>query len=294
MERHDLAWAAGFFDGEGWASFQARACRAQINQADPHGIPQVLAKFQRIVGVGRIAGPEVNEGKIDLYHWVVSSRADVARVAEVIGPWLGPVKRAELEHALGLPLAPMIWPGSSSEELAWAGGFFDGEGSTYLLKHRTHLGHRVPVVDVPQSGPDEVPIVLTRLHAAFDGVGSISGPRKYRWADQPVSRWRASSLAGVQLVLHRLWPFVGSVKREQARHVLMVVNSQPDLPRGNPAFGQPGARFCRHGHDKVAARVRPYRNRKPGTDDHDRHLRQCLECAREQARQRRSRRYLLK
>src|SRR3989442_13381260 len=115
MERHDLAWAAGFFDGEGWASFQARACRAQINQADPHGIPEVLVKFQRIVGVGRITGPDVRDGKIDLYHWIVSSRADVARVADLIGPWLGPVKRAELERALGLPLAPIVWPGSSSE-----------------------------------------------------------------------------------------------------------------------------------------------------------------------------------
>src|SRR5881227_2813286 len=110
MERHELAWAAGFFDGEGWANRTVRGVQARINQADPDGVPAVLVKFQRIVGVGRIAGPEVKEGKIDLYHWVVSSRGDVARVAELIGPWLGQVKRAELEHALGL---------SRSDRLAW-------------------------------------------------------------------------------------------------------------------------------------------------------------------------------
>src|SRR5437660_5128902 len=193
MERHELAWAAGFFDGEGWANRTGRGVQARINQADPMGIPQVLVKFQRIVGVGRIAGPEVKERKVDLYQWVVSSRADVARVAELIGPWLGPVKRANLEHALGLPLAPIVWPGSSSEELAWAGGFFDGEGSTYLLKHRTHPGHLVPVVDVPQSGNEGVPIALTRFHTALEFIGSISGPHKYKWAEKPVSRWRTSS-----------------------------------------------------------------------------------------------------
>ena len=38
-----------------------------------------------------------------------------------------------------------------SEELAWAGGFFDGEGSTYLEKHRTHAGYFYPVLYVPQA-----------------------------------------------------------------------------------------------------------------------------------------------
>src|SRR5712691_9004757 len=138
MDTHVLAWAAGFFDGEGWVNKAERGVQARINQADPNGVPEVLLKFRRIVGVGRIGGPEVEEGKQDLYRWEISSRAAVLRVAELIGPWLCQVKRAQFEHALRAPLAPIAWPGSSSEELAWAGGLFDGEGSTYLLKHRTH------------------------------------------------------------------------------------------------------------------------------------------------------------
>src|SRR5712692_3138381 len=163
MDRHELAWAAGFFDGEGWANRVDRGVQARINQADPDGVPEVLLKFQRIVGVGRIGGPAVETSKVDIYHWIASSRPDVTRVAELIGPWLGPVKRVEFERALGLALASVVWPGSSSEELAWAGGFFDGEGSTYLLKHRTHAGYLVPVVDVPQSGVEGIPVVLTRF-----------------------------------------------------------------------------------------------------------------------------------
>ena len=130
MDRHELAWAAGFFDGEGWANRSGRGVQARINQASLEGQPEVLIKFQRIVGVGRLMGPKVLDGKQDLYWWEATSRPDIARVADLIGPWLCPVKRAEFERTLGRSLAPAIWPASASEERGWAGGFFDGEGST--------------------------------------------------------------------------------------------------------------------------------------------------------------------
>jgi len=141
LESHDFAWAAGFFDGEGWANRSGRGVQSRINQAGPNGVPEVLIEFQRIVGVGRIKGPVIAEGKQPLYYWEATSRPDLLRVVERIGSWLCPVKRAEFERTLGVTLGPQTWPGSMSEELAWAGGFFDGEGSTYLEKHRTHPGH---------------------------------------------------------------------------------------------------------------------------------------------------------
>src|SRR5256885_5089388 len=285
MDRHELAWAAGFFDGEGWANRVDRGVQARINQADPDGVPELLLKFQRIVGVGRIAGPDLEPGRIDLYHWVVSSRADVTRVADLIGPWLCEIKRAQFEHALGVALPPLLWPGLSSEELAWAGGFFDGEGSAYLLKHRTHKAHLVPEVYVPQSGHNGIPSPLFRFRAALDGAGIINGPRNYKlWT--PSYRWRTSALLVVPLVLHRLWPFIGDVKRSQAAAVLRVANTQRDLARGNPAFGAAGSRYCRRGHDKAAARIRPYRGR--GGNQRKSDLSQCLVCVREDARARRA------
>lgn len=155
MDNHDIAWAAGFFDGEGWANRSGRSVRARINQAGVDGVPEVLTKFQRIVGVGRIKGPVRAEGKLPLYYWEATSRPDVTRVASLLGPYLCPVKRSEFERSLGVSLRPMNWPGSLSEELAWARGFFDGEGSTYLEKHRTHAGHFYPVMYVPQSADEE-------------------------------------------------------------------------------------------------------------------------------------------
>ncbi len=286
MDRHELAWAAGFFDGEGWANRSGRGVQSRINQADPDGMPTVLLKFQRIVGVGRLKGPKVEEGKQDLYWWEATSRPDVARVADLIGPWLCPPKRVEFEWTLGRHLEPAIWPATASEERAWAGGLFDGEGSTYLEKHRTHMGHFVPRLHVSQSCEDGVAPALVRLKTALGDIGSISGEHPGKGNHRPYRRWRAFTPSAVLLGLHMLWPFIGDLKRAQARLVMQVVHSQPDLLRGNPAFGVAGARYCLRGHDKWNARVRPFKGRGKNREDPNNHLRQCLECGRIDARAR--------
>jgi hypothetical protein len=287
LESHDFAWAAGFFDGEGWANRSGRGVQSRINQAGPDGIPEVLIKFQRIVGVGRIKGPVIIGGRQPLYFWEATSRPDITRVVERIGPWLCPVKRAEFERTLRAPLPPIVWPGSMSEELAWAGGFFDGEGSTYLEKHRTHVGYLVPRLYVPQSAEIGIATELTRLRSALGGLGSISGLRPAKGSRKPYRRWRVSVVMQAQLGLHLLWPFIGTVKRAQAHVVLQVMHGQPDLSRGNPAFGVAGARYCRRGHDKWNARVRPFKGRGKNEQDPMNHLRQCLACVREDAKARR-------
>lgn len=289
MDRHELAWAAGFFDGEGWANRSGRGVQSRINQADQDGMPAVLRKFKRIVGVGRLKGPRIEVGKQDLYWWEATSRPDVARVADLIGPWLCPLKRAEFERTLGRLLTPAMWPFSPSEERAWAGGFFDGEGCTYLEAHRTHAGYFVPRLDVPQASEVGVAPELVRLKSALADLGTLSGVRHGKTNRKPYRRWRVFTPTGVQLGLHLLWPFIGEVKRSQARLVMQVIHSQSDLPRGNPSFGVPGARYCLRGHDKWNARMRPFKGRGKNHEDPN-HLRQCLECVRIDARARTARR----
>jgi hypothetical protein len=284
LDNHDLAWAAGFFDGEGWANRTERGVQSRINQAGLDGIPEVLVKFQRIVGVGRLKGPVIEERKQPLYHWAATSRPDISRVAELIGPWLCPVKRAEFERTLDAPSPPVVWPGSMSEELAWAGGFFDGEGSTYLEKHRTHPGYFYPVLYVPQSAESGVAPELLRLKSALGELGRISGVRQDRQGQTPYRRWGVVTTRKVQTALHRLSPFIGEVKRRQAQAAMRIINAQRDLPRGNPAFGVAGARYCLRGHDKWNARLKPYKSR--GKDRGSQERRQCLACVREDARTR--------
>jgi hypothetical protein len=288
LESHDFAWAAGFFDGEGWANRSGRGVHSRINQAGLDGVPKVLTKFHRIVGVGRIKGPIVAEGKQPLYYWEATSRPDLMQVIERIAPWLCPLKRAEFARTLGVELPPVIWPGSMSEELAWAGGFFDGEGSTYLEKHRTHPGYFYPVLYVPQSAEIGIAPELLRLKSAMNGIGNISGVRQDGPDWTPYRRWRVVTPLKVQAALHLLWPFIGEVKRAQAQRVMKTIHGQPDLPRGNPAFGVAGARFCLRGHDKRNARLRPFKGRGKNKEDPLNHLRQCLACVREDAQARRN------
>ena len=106
----DRAWAAGFFDGEGCfhASRRYRKgnnyysnIKAAISQTDP----EVLEKFQRIVGVGSIRGP-IDRGRSENHKptwvWQVQSFNGVGHVFQVLQPYLGSVKIAQGRRAFQL------------------------------------------------------------------------------------------------------------------------------------------------------------------------------------------------
>lgn len=164
------------------------------------------------------------------------------------------------------------------------------KAAPYLEKHRTHAGYLVPRLYVPQSSKVGIAPELVRLDAALPDIGTISGVRRPGRNRTPYRRWRVCAADAVQLGLHLRWPFIGEVKRSQAQMVMQVVHSQPNLPRGNPAFGAAGARYCLNGHDKWNARVRPFKGRGKNDEDPNIHLRQCLACVRIAARARTARR----
>jgi len=283
MDRTELAWAAGFFDAEGWAGAvkNRRRCHphAQISQADPCGTPEVLERFQAAVGVGRLGGPARQPGKLDLYRWVASSRADVTAVYTALRPWLGEVKREQFCLSLGIDDRPPERP-TANESLAWAAGFFDGDGSTYLAKHRTHAGHYTAEIAITQSSSDGLPGVLRRFQGALL-VGRIYGPLPAPRGHAPVYRLKVTRLADVDSILRATWPWLGAAKRVQASAVVATVRSQDPLPRGNPAWGSHKT-HCVHGHEYTTARVRPFVSRKGGREK--RASQYCLACLREHAR----------
>lgn len=288
MDPTELAWAAGFFDAEGWAAAakSRRGTRpiAQINQADANGVPEVLTRFRAAVGVGRVRGPKREEGKVDLYHWIASSRVDVTRTFEALSPWLGEVKRAQLESAVGASGRAECSP-SLDERHAWAAGLFDGDGSTYLAKHRTHAGYVRAEMAVTQSSRAGRPAVLTRLREVL-GAGHIGGPYGGTENWEPVYRWKVYKRSEIEAIAEAIWPWLGLVKRAQAATVISRNAAQAPLPRGNPAWGNRKT-HCVHGHEYAAARLRPYRARTEGGAAR-RPSQQCLICVRAYARRRRA------
>lgn len=290
MDWCELAWAAGFFDGEGWANAVAQKGRrtrqpqARVNQASPDGVPQVLLRLQAAVGgLGRIGGPQRQEKRIDLYRWEVSSRRDVERLLEMVAPWLGDVKQTQLAQTLGRQALRSMRPDQSQEWRAWAAGLYDGEGSLYLLDHRTHDGYRTAEMAVTQSSGVATPEVLQRF-AHIVATGHINGPYQQKDANLDVYRWKTAARGDIEDVVTTLWPWLGVVKQAQTKAVLDVIRSQSELPRGRAEWGSHKT-HCIHGHEYANARVRPYMSRGVGMEQRD--SEQCLQCAREQARERR-------
>jgi len=197
----------------------------------------------------------------------------------MIGPWLCADKTAQFGNSVGLHTEPI--ERTATEELAWAAGFFDAEGSTYLDKHRTHADYFRIEVAITQGCASGVPPELERFRIATGISGHTYGPWEQEDANDPSYRWKLHRLIDVELLIARLEPWLGTAKREQARTALTVVRSQPVLPRGNPSWGSHKT-HCVHGHEYESARIRPYRSRGVGIQR--RANKQCLACSREQAR----------
>jgi hypothetical protein len=106
-------------------------------------------------------------------------------------------------------------------ELAWAAGFFDGEGSTIARSLTSRPGYHQLNVTVPQSGRDGVPPVLLRFQRVMLGMGRISGPR-----DDFVYMLRYAAREEARLVLELMWPHLGDIKRGQAARAMELVDQQ--------------------------------------------------------------------
>ena len=294
MDRTELAWAAGFWDGEGSAYLVGGADRrtrqphARLNQASTSGVPEVLRRFQRAVGIGEVKGPTIEDGKEPLFRWDVSSRDEVRATFDLLRPWLGEVKQRQFREILGDEARRSDGRGFVIRDdwLAWCAGLFDGEGSTCLVKHGSHVGYFVLEANITQVSWRGTPDVLVRFRDAF-GLGWIYGPYPPGDGHAPVYKWRCYRREQIESVINSMGVQLGQVKREQASSALSVISSQVRLVRGNPAWGNRKT-HCIRGHEYARARVRPFKGRGRNTDA-PRASHQCLACVREDARSRRLR-----
>lgn len=155
------------------------------------------------------------------------------------------------------------------EALAWAAGFFDGEGYIGALRDkRGWTGVTVHVVQActqPIESDSQPPVALKRFQEAVGIAGNWSsrGPSrpggKHRWD------FRVSRIEDVQHVVAVLWEWLGPVKREQARQALLKQRSS----------NRPWPRMtCKNGHpfdeENTRRRARP----------NGRFVRECRACSR--------------
>lgn len=100
-----------------------------------------------------------------------------------------------------------------THEIAWAAGFFDGEGWTSLVVQNRKFGGKTRSLCVGVSQHLNNRYVVDRFNASIGGLGKIYEYEKFNL--------KCSNFHHVQFVLALLWKYLSPAKKQQARAVLI-------------------------------------------------------------------------
>ena len=104
----------------------------------------------------------------------------------------------------------------NNTELAWAAGFFDGEGSICSTARKTKHGDSYHmIVSISQTDPRP----LERFRLAV-GMGKVGGPYNTfnaytKQVYKPVYAFRLHTAGEVLTMVAKLWPYLSEPKRDQ-------------------------------------------------------------------------------
>ncbi len=102
--REDLAWAAGFFDGEGNVGFYRNRRWGHLRLSVAQTDETILRRFNAAVGgLGRLSGPSQPTGLGKKVFWTLTfyGYEYVQAVVALLWTWLSAPKRAQAKTALG-------------------------------------------------------------------------------------------------------------------------------------------------------------------------------------------------
>lgn len=109
------------------------------------------------------------------------------------------------------------------EELAWAAGFFDGEGTSFFYK-QSKGDYPYITASIHQSGGEAGKALLERFRN-ITHLGKVTGPYRYgkpTW--QPRHHWTCYGFEQVQALMAMLWTFLGTTKRQQFNATFLKFN----------------------------------------------------------------------
>ena len=124
-------------------------------------------------------------------------------------------------------------------DLAWAAGFYDGEGSVSFRKPHAKTKANV-AISITQKDPELLHrwAAILRDHGIQPGV--VGEPRHL----QGTRQLQVFGFERVQMAMCILWPWLGTVKRRQFARAMWTLLSHRDDP-----FYRLKGRLCRKGHD---------------------------------------------
>lgn len=121
VDREELAWAAGFFDGEGCTSVYSRSLQSRDYWVVQLSVSQIhadtLERFRAAVGVGQMFGPYSRTGN-DIYTFKVSGYEKVQAIIAMLWPWLTTHKKEQAVLALQRYQSTYVAPLTPEERTA--------------------------------------------------------------------------------------------------------------------------------------------------------------------------------
>jgi hypothetical protein len=245
-----------------------RLCVA-VTQRGTATVPEVLTRLRAAMhGMGSFSREHDR-----LYQWRVSDDSRARATIAFLRPWIGTVKRRQATLAVAsvdeqyssgrvrgrprrrhappqIPRVVLATLGPAQRrrlDRAWAAGFLDGEGCFGLARAKARVGgqpwYRIRASST-QHGDVGVPApVLRRLHRVL-GVGHIE-----RHGEPDDFKWVAEGIPAIEHVLEVVGPWLGTIKREQARDAMAAFTRQARLKGGSTQ--------CKRGHKYDVVGRRP-------------------------------------
>src|SRR4051812_29153628 len=105
----EIAWAAGLFEGEGcFSAYAYRKTTARIRATLGSVDLDVLERFERIVGMGKIRPRKIRPNEQQFFEWSVHEAQKVRELADLLSPWLCERRRAKAAEvvAFGAGIKP--------------------------------------------------------------------------------------------------------------------------------------------------------------------------------------------
>ena len=108
MSNEELAWAAGFIDGEGCFGFYTYKqkprttlygmVKLDVSQANR----EPLDRLQKALGVGNVSGPHKRKNPkwSPIFHLQVYGIADLQHAIDALSPWLCSIKKTQALEAI--------------------------------------------------------------------------------------------------------------------------------------------------------------------------------------------------
>jgi hypothetical protein len=118
---------------------------------------------------------------------------------------------------------------STPQELAWAAGLFEGEGTFVVFKNGGPAAYRYPQAKVSMTDEDVV-----RRFGDVLGFGTVNGPYDSYGARgkrrKPIWTWHGNGLEKTQALVAAFWPWFGERRRGRAAEVLHLASLRYATP----------------------------------------------------------------